>query len=181
MLVLSRQRDESIIIGDNVIVTIVDIRGDKVRLGIEAPAEIPVHRQEVYDAIRREASRPAMGRAATPKGSRPVESGKSRVFSTVCRWQITPGFCRHSTRSGVTFLSGCADASVEAGRRREDFSKNIALFPSCLQCTSYHSDSIRWIVPSGHRRTTQRSRRNEDAGSHPHPLPNGTITIECLQ
>ncbi len=54
MLVLSRQRDESIIIGDNVIVTIVDIRGDKVRLGIEAPAEIPVHRQEVYDAIRRE-------------------------------------------------------------------------------------------------------------------------------
>jgi carbon storage regulator len=54
MLVLSRQRDESIIIGDNVVVTIVDIRGDKVRLGIEAPCEIPVHRQEVYDAIRRE-------------------------------------------------------------------------------------------------------------------------------
>jgi carbon storage regulator len=54
MLVLSRQRDESIMIGDNVVVTIVDIRGDKVRLGIEAPAEIPVHRQEVYEAIRRE-------------------------------------------------------------------------------------------------------------------------------
>ncbi len=54
MLVLSRQRDESIIIGDNVVVTIVDIRGDKVRLGIEAPSEIPVHRQEVYDAIQRE-------------------------------------------------------------------------------------------------------------------------------
>ena len=54
MLVLSRQRDESIIIGDNVVVTIVDIRGDKVRLGINAPSEIPVHRQEVYEAIRRE-------------------------------------------------------------------------------------------------------------------------------
>jgi carbon storage regulator len=54
MLVLSRQRDESIIIGDNVVVTIVDIRGDKVRLGIEAPCEVPVHRQEVYEAIRRE-------------------------------------------------------------------------------------------------------------------------------
>jgi carbon storage regulator len=54
MLVLSRQRDESIMIGDNVVVTIVDIRGDKVRLGIEAPEEIPVHRQEVYEAIRRE-------------------------------------------------------------------------------------------------------------------------------
>lgn len=54
MLVLSRQRDESIIIGDNIIVTIVDVRGDKVRLGIEAPTEIPVHRQEVYEAIQRE-------------------------------------------------------------------------------------------------------------------------------
>jgi carbon storage regulator len=54
MLVLSRQRDESIIIGDNIVVTIVDIRGDKVRLGIEAPSEIPVHRREVYEAIQRE-------------------------------------------------------------------------------------------------------------------------------
>ncbi len=54
MLVLSRQRDESIVIGDDVVVTIVDIRGDKVRLGIDAPREIPVHRQEVYDAIQRE-------------------------------------------------------------------------------------------------------------------------------
>jgi carbon storage regulator len=59
MLVLSRQRDESIIIGDNVVVTVVDIRGDKVRLGIEAPKEVPVHRQEVYDAIQRENMRAA--------------------------------------------------------------------------------------------------------------------------
>lgn len=56
MLVLSRQRDESIIIGDDIIVTVVDIRGDKVRLGIQAPTEIPVHRQEVYEAIQRENS-----------------------------------------------------------------------------------------------------------------------------
>jgi len=54
MLVLSRQRDESIIIGDNVVITIVDVRGDKVKLGIEAPREVSVHRQEVYDAIQRE-------------------------------------------------------------------------------------------------------------------------------
>lgn len=57
MLVLSRQRDESIIIGDNIIITVVDIRGDKVRLGISAPTEIPVHRQEVYEAIQRETLR----------------------------------------------------------------------------------------------------------------------------
>ncbi len=54
MLVLSRQRDESIIIGDNIVVTIVDIRGDKVRLGIDAPSEIPVHRREIHEAIQRE-------------------------------------------------------------------------------------------------------------------------------
>lgn len=53
MLVLSRQRDETIMIGDYE-VTVVDIRGDKVRLGITAPKDIPVHRKEVYEAIRRE-------------------------------------------------------------------------------------------------------------------------------
>jgi carbon storage regulator len=54
MLVLSRQRDETIMIGDDIQITIVDIRGDKVRLGINAPTHVPVHRKEVYDAIQRE-------------------------------------------------------------------------------------------------------------------------------
>ena len=54
MLVLSRQRDEIIMIGDDVEVTIVGIRGDKVRIGITAPTHIPVHRKEVYEAIKRE-------------------------------------------------------------------------------------------------------------------------------
>ncbi len=54
MLVLSRQKNESIIIGDDVIVTIVDVRGDKVRLGIVAPKSVSVHRQEVYDKIQLE-------------------------------------------------------------------------------------------------------------------------------
>jgi len=54
MLVLSRQRDETIMIGDDIEITIVDIRGDKVRLGINAPTHIPVHRKEVYDAIQAE-------------------------------------------------------------------------------------------------------------------------------
>lgn len=57
MLVLSRHRDESIIIGDDIVITVVDIRGDKVRLGIDAPKEVPVHRQEVYEAIKRENAR----------------------------------------------------------------------------------------------------------------------------
>ena len=54
MLVLSRQRDETIMIGDNIELTVVDIRGDKVRLGIKAPVQIAVHRKEVYEAIKRE-------------------------------------------------------------------------------------------------------------------------------
>ena len=54
MLVLSRQRDQTIMIGDDIEITVVDIRGDKVRLGINAPAEVPVHRKEVYEAIKRE-------------------------------------------------------------------------------------------------------------------------------
>ena len=54
MLVLSRQTDESIMIGDDVEITIVDVRGNKVRLGIKAPKNIPVHRREVYEAIKRE-------------------------------------------------------------------------------------------------------------------------------
>ena len=61
MLVLSRQRDESIFIGDHIKITVVDIRGDKVRLGIEAPTEIPVHRQEVYEAIQLEHQRAVAG------------------------------------------------------------------------------------------------------------------------
>ncbi len=54
MLVLSRTKDESIIIGDDIEITIVDVRGDKVRLGINAPRSIPVHRKEIYEAIQRE-------------------------------------------------------------------------------------------------------------------------------
>lgn len=80
MLVLSRQRDESIIIGDNIVVTVVDIRGDKVRLGIDAPTEIPVHRREVYEAIQREnlrASRLEPVETQRLGTDKPAESGST--------------------------------------------------------------------------------------------------------
>ena len=54
MLVLSRKRSQKIRIGDSIVVTIVDVRGDKVRVGVDAPKEIPIHREEVYEAIRHE-------------------------------------------------------------------------------------------------------------------------------
>ena len=53
MLVLSRKKNESIVIADDITIVVVEIRGDKVRLGVEAPKEVPVHRREVFDAIRR--------------------------------------------------------------------------------------------------------------------------------
>ena len=54
MLVLSRQRDETIVINDNIQITVVDIRGDKVRIGISAPPDVPVHRKEVYESMQKE-------------------------------------------------------------------------------------------------------------------------------
>jgi len=53
MLVLSRKKNESIVINDDITIVVVEIRGDKVRLGVEAPKEVPVHRREVYEAIQR--------------------------------------------------------------------------------------------------------------------------------
>ena len=52
MLVLSRKLNESIVIGENIVVTVIDIRGDKIRLGIEAPRHVSVHRQEIYERIK---------------------------------------------------------------------------------------------------------------------------------
>lgn len=62
MLILSRHKEEQIVVGEKgeIVLTIVDIRGDKVRIGIEAPHDIPVHRREVYDAIKQERENPRM-------------------------------------------------------------------------------------------------------------------------
>lgn len=53
MLVLSRKKSESIVVNDSITITVVEIRGDKVRLGIDAPRDVPVHRSEVFEAIRK--------------------------------------------------------------------------------------------------------------------------------
>lgn len=63
MLVLSRQRDEKIVVGKDIVITIVDIRGDKVRLGIDAPPDVTVHREEVYRAINGESATELVARA----------------------------------------------------------------------------------------------------------------------
>ena len=69
MLVLSRKKNESIVIDDNIVITVVEVRGDKVRLGIEAPREVPVHRSEILVAIQAE-------EAALQKEHRKVSSAE---------------------------------------------------------------------------------------------------------
>lgn len=77
MLVLSRHRGEAIMIGDDVEITVVDIRGDKVRLGVSAPKEIPVHRREVYLAIQQE-NREATAKALeASKGCGTIQKGQA--------------------------------------------------------------------------------------------------------
>lgn len=80
MLVLSRQRDQSIMIGDNIEITVVDVRGDKVRLGINAPNTVPVHRKEVYQAIQREKGHsqlPLHPQSTSESPAAPVQPTKS--------------------------------------------------------------------------------------------------------
>ncbi len=67
MLVLSRKKNESIIINDHITITVVEIRGDKVRLGIEAPKDVAVHRREVYDAIQSQAARESTDQPVAPQ------------------------------------------------------------------------------------------------------------------
>lgn len=77
MLVLSRKKNESIVINNDITIVVVEIRGDKVRLGVEAPKEVPVHRREVYDAIRRnEAAAEAAGaERSSPAAAQPDVNG----------------------------------------------------------------------------------------------------------
>ena len=85
MLVLSRYRDESIYIGDDIVITVVDIRGDRVRIGVQAPSDVTVHRQEVYDAIKngnhRESGSGTRKAESSPLVPRPISAPLGRELS----------------------------------------------------------------------------------------------------
>ncbi|GMV24030.1 MAG: hypothetical protein AMXMBFR58_00610 [Phycisphaerae bacterium] len=106
MLVLSRLRDETIMIGDDIEVTVVDIRGDKVRLGINAPTRIAVHRKEVYEAIKRENQQAARvdqaaagalrdaARSVTPQRSKNTGAGRLCVVPVAPQTATPPAVGR---------------------------------------------------------------------------------------
>ncbi len=96
MLVLSRQREETIMIGDEIEITVVDIRGDKVRLGITAPTRIAVHRKEVYEAIRQENERAAKVKSGDLAGfTHPISAGPAKTKSR-SRGLIAPTTAREA-------------------------------------------------------------------------------------
>lgn len=84
MLVLSRKKNESIVINNDITIVVVEIRGDKVRLGIEAPIEVPVHRREVYEAILR--GNPSPSISPSPPAPLTVNDVKMRIMS--CQGEI---------------------------------------------------------------------------------------------
>jgi carbon storage regulator len=77
MLVLSRKKNESIVINDDITIVVVEIRGDKVRLGVEAPKEVPVHRREVFDAIHRNDPKTPPPGKPDPQASSPPPPSQS--------------------------------------------------------------------------------------------------------
>ena len=77
MLVLSRKKNESIVINDDITIVVVEIRGDKVRLGVEAPKEVPVHRREVFDAIRRNEAAAGSKKEAGPEDTATTDTAKT--------------------------------------------------------------------------------------------------------
>ncbi|MDP7204252.1 MAG: carbon storage regulator CsrA [Pirellulaceae bacterium] len=73
MLVLSRKKNESIVINNDITIVVVDIRGDKVRLGVEAPKEVPVHRREVFDLIKQNEANEAAAQDGAPSEAEVTE------------------------------------------------------------------------------------------------------------
>ena len=126
MLVLSRQRDETIMIGDEIEITVVDIRGDKVRLGITAPTRIAVHRKEVYEAIKRENEQAArlqadlgqneldvIGRTISPG---PAKTRGRPLASRVAERGGTPGPNGPAPPNGVAPVRPVGRAASDARR-----------------------------------------------------------------
>ncbi len=106
MLVLSRRKDETIMIGDSVEITVVDIRGDTVRLGITAPRTVSVHRKEIYDAIQQENIEAAQ---KTPDAETPMGG-----LDSLLKGVVLPG----GKASGLSKLSGGGKIDDAADKAR---------------------------------------------------------------
>jgi len=137
MLVLARQRDESIVIGDEIIVTVVDIRGDKVRLGIAAPRSVSVHRKEIWEAIRKE------NESASKMSPADVAGLPARPM------RLTPA-------SAVTLVDSPENRSMHAGFMKEAIAEaRVGLAEGGLPIGSVLVRDGK-VIARGHNRRVQR-------------------------
>jgi cytosine/creatinine deaminase len=154
MLVLARQRNESIVIGDTVEVTIVDIRGDKVRLGIRAPKEISVHRKEIHEAIQRgktggaaitAANDPFLA-AAIAEAKLGLSEGGLPIGSVLVRdGQIIGRGHNRRVQRGDPMAHAEIDCLTQAGRQKTY--KDTILYSTLMPCYLCSGAAVQFGVP----------------------------------
>lgn len=160
MLVLARQRDETVIIGDNIEITVVDIRGDKVRLGISAPKEITVHRKEIYEAIKREGQKafPPAADAGAPPVADPflqaaideamlgLAEGGLPIGSVLVRGgQIIARGHNRRVQRGDPMAHAEIDCLTQAGRQKTY--KDTVLYSTLMPCYLCSGAVVQFGIP----------------------------------
>ena len=155
MLVLARQKDQSIVIGDDVVITIVDIRGDKVRLGINAPREVSVHRKEIYDLVREKASQPTPApdeatlgfmRAAVEEAQAGLHEGGLPIGSVLVRnGQVIARGHNRRVQNGNPMAHAEIDCLTNAGR--QDTYKDTILFSTLSPCHLCSGAAVQFGIP----------------------------------
>jgi creatinine deaminase len=154
MLVLARQRNETIVIGENIEITVVDIRGDKVRLGIVAPKEIAVHRKEIHEAIKRDAAAAAKTSAgpdpfltaAIEEAMQGLKEGGLPIGSVLVRDGkiIARGHNRRVQR-GDPMAHAEIDCLTQAGRQKTY--KDTILYSTLMPCYLCSGAAVQFGVP----------------------------------
>jgi creatinine deaminase len=155
MLVLARQKDQSIVIGDDVVITIVDIRGDKVRLGINAPREVTVHRKEIYDLVSEKAKQPvpppdeatlAYMRAAIEQAQVGLGEGGLPIGSVLVRGgQIVGRGHNRRVQQSNPMAHAEIDCLTNAGR--QETYKDTTLYSTLMPCHLCSGAVVQFGIP----------------------------------
>ena len=155
MLVLARQKDQSIVIGDDVVVTIVDIRGDKVRLGITAPREVTVHRKEIYDLVSEKAKQPPQApdeatigfmQAAIEEARLGLSEGGLPIGSVLVRdGQIVARGHNRRVQQGNPMAHAEIDCLTNAGR--QESYKDTTLYSTLSPCHLCSGAVVQFGIP----------------------------------
>jgi creatinine deaminase len=159
MLVLARQRDQTIMIGDDIEVTVVDVRGDKVRLGINAPRSVSVHRKEIWDAIRKENQASTnlkpedlvpptdeFMKAAVEEAKKGLSEGGLPIGSVLVRnGQVVARGHNRRVQKGDPMAHAEIDCLTEAGR--QPTYKDTVLYSTLMPCFLCSGAVVQFGIP----------------------------------